>query len=32
MNSDNQSKFINGLIAALSKERASRRIYLALAE
>jgi vacuolar iron transporter family protein len=32
MNSDNQSKFTHGLITALRKERASRRIYLALAE
>ena len=31
MNSTNQSKFTNGLIIALRKERASRRIYLALA-
>ena len=31
MNSGNQSKFVKGLIIALRKERASRRIYLALA-
>jgi len=32
MNSDNQSKFTNGLITALRKERASQRIYHALAQ